>query len=188
MAVAQYGSNAQPYSQSNSQSNSQSGMRLGGRSFEDLYAAQKILLSNFCRLDFEGARLQARGWERFRPYTTLRANPEFTRVLIVTRFEIETPAQPSEELHVLYRTVGSYQLGEGYTPGLSSEQTEFQVHEQNGDLRVAAAPESPHVSSRAALAWMNGLLADPKTSEPERAHLLDAVSQLNKLVNPPRAN
>ena len=175
VAVAQYGSS------------SQSGVKLGGQSFSDLYAAQKVLLSNFCRLDFEGARLHPGGWERFRPYTSLRANPEFSRILIVTRFDIETPEQPSEELNVHYQTVGSYQLGEGYTAGSSSEQAEFQVQEQNGDLLVTAvSPESPHVSPRAALAWMKLLLEDPKSSDLERAHLLDAVNQLNKLLPAPR--
>jgi hypothetical protein len=136
-------------------------------------------------LDFEGARLQAGGWERFRPYTSLGANPEFTRILIVTRFDVETPEQPSEELNVHYQTVGSYQLDEGYTAGSSSEQAEFRVQEQNGVLLVTAvSPESPHVSPRAALAWMKLLLDDPKTSDFERAHLLDAVNQLNKLLAP----
>jgi hypothetical protein len=167
-------------------SNSPSAVKLGGRSFSDLYAAQRLLLSTFCRLDFEGSRLQAGGWERFRPYTTLRANPEFTRVLIVTRFDIEAPEQPSEELNVHYQTVGSYQLDEGYSAGSSSEQAEFRVQEQNGVLLVTAvSPESPHVSARAALAWMKMQLDDPKTSDLERAHLLDAVNQLNKLLAAP---
>jgi hypothetical protein len=52
----------------------------------------------------------------------LRANPEFTRILIVTRFDIETPEQPTEELNVHFQAVGSYQLGMGYTAGSSSEQ------------------------------------------------------------------
>jgi hypothetical protein len=174
VAVAQYGSS------------SQFGVKLGGQSFSDLYAAQKVVLSNFCRLDFAGARLQAGGWESFRPYTSLRANPEFTRILIVTRFDIETPEQPSEELNVHYQTVGSYQLGMGYTVGSSSEQAEFRVQEQNGDLLVTAvSPEGPHVSPRAALAWMKLLLDDPKTDDLERAHLLDAVSQLSKLLPAP---
>jgi hypothetical protein len=151
-----------------------------------LYAAQRLLLSSFCRLDFEGARLQAEGWERFRPYTSLRANPEFTRILIVTRFDVETPEQPSEELNVHYQTVGSYLLDEGYTAGSSSEQAEFRVQEQNGVLLVTAvSPESPHVSPRAALAWMKLRLDDPKTSDLERAHLLDAVNQLNNLLPAP---
>ncbi len=146
-----------------------------------------MLLSSYCRLDFEGARLQAAGWSRFKPYTSLRANPEFNRVVIVTRFNIETPEQPVEELSATYQTVGFYQEDEGYTAQASSDQVTFRVREQNGDLLVTELrPESPHVSPRAAIAWMNLRLADPKTSDLERAYLKDALQQLNKFLPQPR--
>lgn len=165
----------------------QSGVKLRGRSFSELYAAQKTLLSNYCRLDFEGARLQSAGWNRFKPYTSLRDNPEFNRVVIVTRFNIEAPEQPVEELSASYQAVGFYQEGEGFTAEASNDQVTFRVQEQNGDLLVTAVhPESPHVSPRAAVAWMNLRLADPKTTDLERAHLKDALEQLNKFLPQPR--
>jgi hypothetical protein len=37
----------------------------------------------------------------------------------------------------------------------------------------------------AALVWMKRLLDDPKTDDVERAHLRDAVNQLNALLAPP---
>jgi hypothetical protein len=93
--------------------------------------------------------------------------------------------EPSEELNVHFQAVGSYQLGEGYTADKSSHSAEFRVQEQNGALVVTAiSPESPHVSPRAALAWMKRLLDDPKTDDLEREHLRDAVNQLNKLPSP----
>lgn len=165
----------------------QTAVKLGGRSFSDLYAAQKILLSNYCRLDFEGARLEAAGWSRLQPYTSLRANPEFQRVVIVTRFNIEIPEQPVEELTATYQTVGFYQEDEGYTEQASKDQVTFRMREQNGDLLVTEfRPDLPHVSPRAAIAWMNLRLADPKTSDLEHARLKDAVQQLNKFLPQPR--
>jgi hypothetical protein len=173
-AWAQYGPSAQP------------GVKLHGRSFEELYTAQKVLLSNYCRLDFEGARLQPAGWNRFKPFTSLRANPEFTRVIVVTRFSIEAPEQPTESLNTTYQTVGYYEEGAGYTAHSSSDEVTFRMQVQNGDLLVTAvSPETPHVSPRAAIAWMNMRLSDPKTSELERAQLKDAVNQLNKLLPQP---
>jgi hypothetical protein len=44
---------------------------------------------------------------------------------------------------------------------------------------------SPHASPRAAPVWMKRLLDDPKTDDVERAHLRDAVNQLNALLAPP---
>jgi hypothetical protein len=104
----------------------------------------------------------------------------------VTRFDIETPEQPPEELNVHFRGVGSYRLGEGYTADKSSQLAEFRMQEQNGELMVTGlSPQSPHVSPRAALVWMKRLLDDPKTDDVERAHLRDAVNQLNALLAPP---
>jgi hypothetical protein len=173
--LAQFGSGSQP------------GVKLRSRSFSDLYGAQKVLLSNYCRLDFEGARLQPAGWNRFKPFTSIRTNPEFTRVIIVTRFDIETPQQPSETLYSNYQTVGSYREEDGYTSVSSNDRVEFRVQEQSGDLLVTEVnPETPHVSPRAAIAWMNQRLADPKTSELERAHLKDAIDQLTKSLTQSR--
>jgi hypothetical protein len=173
-AVAQFGSTAQP------------SVRLRGRSFADLYAAQKVLLSNYCRLDFEGARLQSAGWSRFKPYTSLRVNPEFTSVVVVTRFDIEGQQQPSEMLYANYQAVGIYDESEGYTAAASSERVAFRIQEQGDSLLVSEiSPETPHVSPRAAIAWMTLRISDPKTSELERAHLKDALEQLNKSQTQP---
>lgn len=170
-ALAQYGSTPE------------GGVKLHGLSFSDLYGAQKILLSNYCRLDFEGGRLQPQGWVRFKPYTSMRENPDFTRVMVVTRFDIETPEQPSELLNVNYQVVGYYQVGEGYTAAPSNEHVEYRVQEQSGTLTITAiSPETPQVSPRAALAWMTLQLNDSKTSDFERAHLKDAIVQLNRLL------
>lgn len=175
-ALAQFGSAQQP------------GVQLRGRSSGDLEAAQKVLLSNYCRLDFEGARLQAEGWKRFKAYTAVRANPEFTRVTIVSRFDVETPEGTGETLTVRYQKMGFYQQGEGYTPEAETDRVEFRVQEQNGILLVAGAtPDGPHVSARAAVAWMNRLLEDPKTTDMERVHLKDALAQLTRLTGKPGA-
>ena len=81
----------------------------GAGALPNSYGEQRRLLSNYCRLDFEGARWNPSGWSRFKPYTSLRANPEFSRVVIVTRFDIETPEQPERRVHGNYRTMGYYQ-------------------------------------------------------------------------------
>lgn len=181
-ALAQYGTT----SQSGSQSGSQPGVKLRGRSFAELYAGQKVLLSNYCRLEFEGARLQPSGWNRMKPFTSVRANPEFSRVMIVTRFDIEAPEQPTEQLHANYHVVGIYDENEGYTNRSTNERVEFRVQVQNGDLLVTeVSPGTPHVSPRAAVAWMNLRLADPQITELERAHLKDAVNELNKFLPKP---
>jgi hypothetical protein len=152
----------------------------------DLSSKQRILLSNYCRLDYEGARLRPDGWKRFRPYTSTSANPDYRTLVIVTRFSVETPAQLAELVYVNYQDVGYYDERRGYVASATSERVEFQVEENNNEvLVVKASTEMPHVSPRAAIAWMNQRLANPKTSDMDRSHLRDAVEQLNKLLLQP---
>jgi hypothetical protein len=161
---------------------------LSGSNDIDMATKKRVLISNYCRLDFEGMRLRPDGWNRFKPYVSMRVNPDYSRVVIVSRFDVETPEETVEVLHVNYREVGYYDELDGYSAFATSERVEFHIQEQqhgNEVLVTEISPGMPHVSPRAAIAWMNLRLADPKTSEVERTHLKDAVQQLNKLLLPP---
>lgn len=164
------------------------GIRVGGRSVSDYVASQKILLSNFCRLDYEGTRLQATGWNRFKSITSLRDNPEFERVVVVTRFDIELPEQISETVRVNYKAIGYYDFIEGYVVVSGNDRVIFRTQEQKDNLTVTEiAPAAPHVSPRAALEWMTMRMNDANTSELERAHLKYGIAELSKLVSQPKA-
>ncbi len=164
------------------------GVRLHSTSVADLSASQKVLLSNFCRLDFEGARLQAAGWNRMKPFTSLRSNPEFERIVVVLRYDVETVERPTETVRVIYKAVGSYSETEGYTAFSANDHVVFRTQEERGDLMVTEiAPAAPHVSPKAAIDWMNLRIRDSSTSEIERAHLKEAIAELSKLVPQPRA-
>lgn len=164
------------------------GVRLHSMSGADLSASQKVLLSNFCRLDFEGARLQAAGWNRMKPFTSLKSNPEFERIVVVVRFDVETVEHPSETARVIYKAVGYYSESEGYTALSANDYVVFRIQEQHGDLMVTQiTPPAPHVSPRVAVEWMTLRLNDPNTTEPERPHLKEAIAELSKLVPQPRA-
>jgi hypothetical protein len=152
----------------------------------DVATKKRVLLSNFCRLDFEGARLSSDGWKRFKPYTSMSFSPGYRRFVIVTRFNVE-PAEPlAQLLYVSFRVVGYYDDLGGYVESAMSERVEFEVEESNNEVSVTkVSPEIPHVSPRAAIAWLNSRLDDPKTKDIDRAHLKSAVEQLNKLVPQP---
>jgi hypothetical protein len=161
---------------------------LSGSNDIDMATKKRVLISNYCRLDFEGMRLRPDGWNRLKPYVTMRTNPDYSRVVIVSRFDVETPEETAEVLYVNYREVGYYDELDGYAAFATSERVEFHIQEQqhgNEVLVTEISPGMPHVSPRAAIAWMNLRLADPKTSEVERTHLKDAVQRLNKFLLPP---
>jgi hypothetical protein len=162
------------------------GVPLGTTSEIDMATKKRVLLSNYCRLDFEGARLRPDGWSRFKPYATMRSNPEYSRIVVVTRFNVEPP-ETATLSYVGFQQVGYYDEIEGYVASAASERVEFHMEEHRDEVLVTAvSPGMPHVSPRAAIAWMNQRLADPKTSDVERNHLKGAVDKLSKFLPQPR--
>ena len=171
------------------------GMPLNLRTEIDMLTKERVLLSNYCRLDFVGARLSPEGWQRLSAYTSMSSNPNYNRLAIVTRYSVDVivpevtgnPAQRAQELYANYRVLGYYDELGGYTASATNERVEFQVGEHNGQVLVTeVTPGMPHVSPRAAVAWMNLRMENPKTSNEERARLQDAVQQLSKFLPPPR--
>ncbi len=164
---------------------SSGGVRLRNRSSAEVLGAQRILLSNFCRLDFDGARLQPDAWARVKPFTTLRPAEGWPRILIVTRWDFEVLEEARDSQIVTYKLTGVYDLAEGYSAISASEQVQFVMHEHDGNLVITAiTPDAPHLSARAALAWMRQRLNDAGTSDPERAHLRDAITQIERQAAP----
>jgi hypothetical protein len=92
---------------------------------------------------------------------------------------------PSVQLVVGYQTLGIYDQAEGYTAGSSNAPVAFHVQQQNDAVTITEIkPTEPHVSARAALAWMKSRLADPTTSDMEQIHLKDAIAALSKQIAP----
>lgn len=164
------------------------GVRLRSRNISDLGATAKVLLSNYCRLDYEGARLQPEGWARFKNYTSLRNNPEFHQVVIVSRYDVEWSAEAPYSADVAYRVTGIFDENEGYSPLPTVARVTFRTQELNGDLVVAEIkPDVPHVSAQAAVTWMKLRLQDPKLPESVRSHLKSSLDEVSKLAPQPKA-
>ena len=60
---------------------------------------ERILLSNYCRLDFEGARLSPGGWDGSAAYTSMSSNPDYNRLAIVTRYSVDVACRLPETRH-----------------------------------------------------------------------------------------
>ena len=101
-----------------------------------------------------GMRLQPGGWAHFKKFSTIANNPEFTRVIIVARFDTRVPDDPNELPSANYLMVGFYDLLEGYkaTPN-ATDCVIFQLLGSGEDYVVTSvSPETPHVSPRSAIA------------------------------------
>lgn len=157
----------------------QANIRLKARSASDLYAEQRRVVGSWCRQDFEGLRLNPATWDRFKTVSTFKENPDFTSIVIVSRFEVQPRDEASWDMDVNYFTLGRYQRGAGYTADSGTQTVTFQTKDIDGNILIVDLdPASPHVSKKAAIEWMKSEL-EKTTSDVEKFHLRDALKVLD---------
>ncbi len=151
---------------------------------EDTKSADvRELVSKYCRLDYEGARLDAGSWSRFVPVVSWRSNPEYAEINVIARYSVDSePASDRGKytVNVQYRLLGSYNLTTGYireAPG-SVQTVQYTVTDTNGELRISDSENTlPHPSRAAMLKWLNEKLAAAQ-DEPAKMRYQDALRQL----------
>ena len=152
--------------------------RLKTRSASDLYADQRRVVGTWCRQDFEGLRLSDTGWDRFKSVTVFKKDPEFTSIVIVSRFQVEPRDNISWDMDVTYQILGRYDLASGYMADPGSQTLTFLTKDIDGDILIVGIdPGAPHVSKKAAIDWMKRQL-QTTTSDIEKIHLSDALKLL----------
>jgi len=160
--------------------------RLRTRSFSEIIAKQRQLVGDYCRADFEGGRLTPNGWSKMGPLTTMRTNPDFSSIVIVSRYQMDSPSRPSNDVDVSYLVIGRYENGIGLNRSSRASNVTFRVVEKDGDLVISdIGSPAPHVSLRAAVAWMKDLLAKSH-SELEKDQLRNALKTLQPPAPPAR--
>ena len=150
------------------------------RNPEDVYAEQRRVVGSWCRQDFMGYRLSDSDWDKYKPLTNLRQNPDPSAVVIVSRYQVgeHDPKSVSWDVNVTYFVVGRYDHSSGYTPDTGSETVTFRTKDIDDHILIIGLdPSSAHVSKNAALNWMKKQLAST-TSDIEKIHLTDAIKQL----------
>lgn len=156
----------------------QAGRPRFGQTFADLAAKQRLLLGNYCRLDFEGARLTPAGWQQIRQYTWLRNNPDFNTVIIVSRYQVVDNQTPSHFVYVNYVVVGRYEEGLGYSPSPGIRRVMFETEDIQRELRIKDVdPSFPFISRRGAIEWLKRRLGTAGAT-PERNIIENAIKAL----------
>lgn len=155
------------------------------RSFDEMSIEQRRVVSAYCRLDFQGARLAPRGWERFGRLTIFRENPDFNSFFVVSRYQLIENTTHSDGMDVAYVVIGRYEEGAGYLPMASVvRNTRFEMHDQNGELRITRIePITPFVSRTATLDWLKQKLATQK--DPVGRKQIEASIQALESQNKP---
>jgi hypothetical protein len=149
------------------------------RSYEQIAVEQRRVVSAYCRLDFQGARLTPEGWERIRNLSVFRENPDFSSVYVVSRYQLIETHDPSNSLSVAYVVIGRYDDGAGYAPMPAVvRNVTFETHDVSGELRIVRIdPSTPFVSSRAMIDWLKAKLASQKDAR-ARGSLEAAIQAL----------
>jgi hypothetical protein len=144
----------------------------------------RALVAQYCRLDYEGARLDPQMWPRLQPVVWWKAAPEFTQVNVISRYTVD--AEPTSDhgkytVTVHYRLLGSYDLATGYVPEPpgATQDVNFIVTSENTEWRVFDAENTfPHPSKTAMMKWLNSKLST--TEDPAaKARLQDAITKLD---------
>ena len=141
------------------------------------------LVSKYCRLDYEGARLNSQGWAKMQPLVSWRTNPEYSEINVISRYAVENDSTENHGKYTVtvhYHLLGSYNLGTGYAreaPG-SIQTVEYTVTDTNGDLRITDSENGlPHPSRATMLKWLNDKLSSTQ-DEQAKTRYQDALRVL----------
>jgi len=155
-----------------------------GRTFADLAAQQRLVVSNYCRMDFMGARMSPEGWDRIKQFTLMRGNPDFNTVFIISRYQIVDRQSPSYDVTVNYIVIGRYEEGVGYSPLQGIRSAAFETQDTGKEVLIKRVdPASPFVSRQAAIDWLQRKLAVKDIHADERNVIESAI----KALTPPPA-
>jgi hypothetical protein len=140
-------------------------------------------VSKYCRLDYEGARLDGQEWSKLEPLVSWRTNREYTEINVISRYTVDS--EPAENhgkytVTVHYRLLGTYSLDIGYVREApnSIQDVSYVVTGTNGEWRISDADNNlPHPSRAAMLKWLNDKLA-AAPDEPAKMRYQNALRQL----------
>ncbi len=116
----------------------------GARSNKEAEIRQTV--ANYCRLDFDGARVLPNGWDRIKPLTSWRENPEYKRVAVVSRYELQPDMTYDHGRYIFtvqYDVTGEFDSIGGYLPNPDRIIATIEATDNNGDIRVVDVSQ-PH--------------------------------------------
>jgi hypothetical protein len=133
---------------------------------EDMTGAQvRELVSKYCRLDYEGARLDPQMWPKFQPLVWWTSAPEVSKINVIARYTVDPDPVENHgkySVTVHYRLLGTFDPALGYVrePEGSNQDVYYSVTQQNTQWRIADSDNNlPHPSRAAMLKWLTAQIA-----------------------------
>ena len=133
---------------------------------EDMTGAQvREIVSKYCRLDYEGLRLDPQNWSKFQPLVWWTSAPEVSKINVIARYTVDP--EPVENhgkysVTVHYRLLGTFDPALGYIrePEGANQDVYYGVTQQNTEWRIADSDNNlPHPSRAAMLKWLTTQIA-----------------------------
>jgi hypothetical protein len=126
----------------------------------------RSIVSSYCRLDYVGSRLSKEGWDRIKPLTAWRENPDWRGFTVVSQYDVISANEGirSSSVDVGYTVLGRFERGIGYSAEPAKDSVAFRLKDNDGVWRIEELdpPINPHVSKPAAIAWLKSALAGEK--------------------------
>ncbi len=126
----------------------------------------RTVVSNYCRMDYQGLRLEKNTWPRMKALTTWKENPDWQGITIVSRYDVFSNADGlrSASVNVQYAVLGRFDIGVGYVAERRTEEITFQLRDVEDSWKIddVTPQTNPHVSKANAVAWMKAKLATEK--------------------------
>jgi hypothetical protein len=123
------------------------------------------LVAKYCRLDYDGARLDPQAWPKFEPLVWWTSAPQYTQIDVIARYSVDTEPVATKNKYsvsVHYRLLGTYDLVNGYVPEPSGamQNVDFLVTMENTQWKIGDSENTlPHPSRAGMLKWLNEKLA-----------------------------
>jgi len=167
----------------------QANLRLSPGERNTRNAETRRVVGNYCRLDYDGARILPDGWARMQPLTTLRENPEYKRIAVVIRYQVVAEPRVDHGHYVYdveYDVSGEFDLSGVYFIEPTRITSQVEVAEVNGDLRVVnVSGVRPFVGRPRFEQWLQAKLnaeTDPVSKANLEASLQRMQSQEKKPI------
>ncbi len=128
---------------------------------EDTTPAQvRELVSKYCRLDYEGGRLDPKMWAKFQPLVSWTSPQPFTKINVIARYTVDPESSEDHNKYAVtvhYRLLGTFDPGLGYVqePEGTIQDVFYSVTSQNTEWRISDSDNIlPHPSRAAMLKWL----------------------------------
>ncbi|MBZ5569577.1 MAG: hypothetical protein LAN64_17255 [Acidobacteriia bacterium] len=143
--------------------------------------APRLVVNNYCRMDYAGGRLAKDTWPRMKILTTWKENPDWNGFTIVSQYDILAADEGFRfaTVRVKYAVLGRFQIRLGYLAEPGSEEVSFRLKDVDGAWKIEDQDPAinPHVSKARAIAWLKSSLV----AEKDTANKIILENALQKL-------